>query len=342
MTEIADNPSTLKRVLICGLGSIGRRHARVIRNCFPEVELGVVRSGFGTQCPEQKFISEHFTDLHTALLWSPDAAVISSPAPYHQQQALVIARAGIPLLIEKPIGVGNEPQEAWDELSLLSDKIPILVGYVLRHDPCAEFIYQKTQAEYLGKVLEADFYCGSWLPEWRPNLTYRNSVSSCRSLGGGALLELSHEIDLAQWFLGELDISFAALIQSGMLNIDVEDQAYLVGKSKNCPIFSIRLNFCSRPSRRNVVLRCANGELMWNMLHGLVQCSTPNHEPIEVFESGLASKYHYETQMKHFFSCVHGAEKPLCSLADGIKTLNIVKRARLISENKQPSISTIR
>lgn len=338
VNKIVDKSSTIKRVLICGLGSIGRRHVRVIRNCFPEVELAVVRSGFGTECPEQKLISNHFTDLHKALRWSPDAAVISSPAPYHQQQALELAREGVPLLIEKPIGDGNEPQEAWDELNLLSEKIPILVGYILRHDPCADLIYHKMQSEYLGKMIEADFYCGSWLPEWRPNLAYQNSVSSCRSLGGGALLELSHELDLAQWFLGELDISFASLTQSGLLDVDVEDQAFLFGKSNNCPIVSIRLNFCSRPSRRSLVIRCAHGEIMWNILRGLVQCSTLNQEPIEVFDSGLASHYHYETQMKHFFSCVNGSKKPLCSLADGIKVLNIVQRARLISETKQPIV----
>ena len=92
VNKIVDKSSTLKRVLICGLGSIGRRHVRVLRYCFPEVELAVVRSGFGTQCAEQKLISEHFTDLDSALRWSPDAAVISSPGPYHQQQALALAR----------------------------------------------------------------------------------------------------------------------------------------------------------------------------------------------------------------------------------------------------------
>lgn len=334
MNKTSDNSLTLNRILICGLGSIGRRHVRTIKKCFPGVQLGVVRSGFGTQCPEQKLISKHFTDLHAALLWLPDAAVISGPAPCHQQQALVLAREGIPLLIEKPIGDGNERQEEWEELNLLSNKVPVLVGYVLRHDPCAKFVNQKIKSEYLGKVIEADFYCGSWLPEWRPNHSYENSVSSCRSLGGGALLELSHEIDLARWFLGKIDISFATLLQSGLLDLDVEDQAYLFGKSSNCPIVSIRLNFCSRPSRRCIVIRCEDGEIVWDVLNGVAQCSANRQETTEKFESSLTSNYHYETQMKHFFSCVTSSEKPLCNLSDGIEVLKIIQQARFISETK--------
>ena len=91
------------------------------------------------------------------------------------------------------------------------------------HNNC----FQLHQEGLIGKLVEADFYCGSWLPDWRPNLDYRESVSSQRALGGGVLLELSHEIDMAQYLLGTFEPCSARLHQTGLLEIDVEDQAEL-------------------------------------------------------------------------------------------------------------------
>ena len=149
----------------------------------------------------------------------------------------MLARNGIPILIEKPVGIGSEPQQNWEELVQLSSKVPIAVGYVLRHDPCADYIKDKLVKQELGKVLEADFYCGSWLPDWRSPSDYRKCVTSQRSLGGGALLEISHEIDMALWFLDDFQIVFALLGHSNLLEVDVEDQVLLVG----CVIIVLKL-----------------------------------------------------------------------------------------------------
>ena len=45
---------------------------------------------------------------------------------------------------------------------------------------------------------------GQYLPEWRKNTDYRKGVSARQDLGGGVLLELSHEIDYIQWIFGEI------------------------------------------------------------------------------------------------------------------------------------------
>ena len=45
--------------------------------------------------------------------------------------------------------------------------------------------------------------CSSFLPSWRKNIDYQSSVSAKKSLGGGVLLELSHEIDYLIWLIGK-------------------------------------------------------------------------------------------------------------------------------------------
>ncbi len=336
----AKDPSIPSRLLVCGLGSIGRRHARVIHQNWPGIELAAVRSGLGPNCSELSLMSHQFSKFDDAIAWKPDAAVIASPAPLHQEQALALAKQGIRILIEKPIGTGSEPPQAWDELLELSANVPILVGYVLRHDPCASHVKQRIESQELGRVLEADFYCGSWLPEWRPSVDYRLSVSSRRSLGGGALLELSHELDLAQWFLGELEISFASLQQSGLLEVDVEDQVLLVGRSDTCSLITIRLNFCSQPSRRRVMMRCERGEISWDPLSGSVNVLIRN-QPAQTFKSDLVADDRYRLQAAHFMECIRGDAVPSCSLRDGLQVLKVINQAQVQASIKEAELRVV-
>ena len=57
------------------------------------------------------------------------------------------------------------------------------IGYVFRHDPCTKKIKELLGAKIIGNIVEADFYCGSWLPDWREGIDYRKCVSSKRELG---------------------------------------------------------------------------------------------------------------------------------------------------------------
>ena len=166
-----------RKVLICGLGSIGRRHLRIIHHNWPHVKIAVLRSGYGPSCAETKFINQHFSNIKESIDWGPDAAIVSSPANKHIEQAIALAEFGIPCLIEKPIGEGSEKFDNWKKIISLSSKVPMLVGYILRHDPCAILIKKKLDENILGKVVEADFHCGSWLPNWRPGINYLKTVS---------------------------------------------------------------------------------------------------------------------------------------------------------------------
>ena len=132
---------------------------------------------------------------------------------------MAFAAAGIPLLIEKPLGTGLENDQDLNYLEKLSASVPILVGYILRYESSLNWIKGQLHQSMLGhKIIEADFYCGSWLPDWRPDSNYISGVSARKELGGGALLELSHELDLALWLLStEITILSAVANRSSLL-----------------------------------------------------------------------------------------------------------------------------
>ena len=311
INEISAIPS---RILICGLGSIGRRHLRVLRQNWPLVDIAVLRSGYGSACQELEFASQVFFNLQDAIAWGPKAVIIATPATDHLSKALEFAKLKIPLLIEKPVGSGLESLEEWNSLLNLAKDIPVLVGYILRHDPCAVFIKDFLAKKILGKLVEADFYCGSWLPDWRLGLDYRKSVSARRNLGGGVLLELSHEIDLAQWLLGSLNLQFCTLEKSELLELDVEDKALLFGRTDDGCSVTIRLNFCTKPVRRNLTIRGASGEIHWELNNGKVTVSHEDSVFDQAFASHVSPDDRYYLQMNHFLACAMKNETPITRL----------------------------
>ena len=321
----------IRKILICGLGSIGRRHFRLIKQRYNSIEIAVLRSGHGTPQQDIEHESQIFYSLNDAISWKPHAAIIATPASHHLNDALPLARRGIPLLIEKPIGDGTESQKDWNELVELSDCVPIDIGYVLRHDPCTITVSNYIKEGLIGKLVEADFYCGSWLPDWRPNLDYRESVSSQRALGGGVLLELSHEIDMAQYLLGTFEPCSALLHQTGLLEIDVEDQAELHAYTSEQCLISIRLNFCTKPISRYVRLRGSNGEIYWDVTEGKVEVTCANASKSVNYQSQMSSNDRYVLQMKHFLACAVGKVGPKCSVTESLNVVNIISKARKLN-----------
>jgi predicted dehydrogenase len=92
----------LERLLIVGLGRIGARHARLARELLPNLEITALRHG---SCPKKNEPGVDFcvNSLCDALRHNPQAAVISNPATLHLEAAIPLARAGVHLLVEKPI-----------------------------------------------------------------------------------------------------------------------------------------------------------------------------------------------------------------------------------------------
>jgi len=318
----------VRKVLICGLGSIGKRHLQILRQYWKDIDLAILRSGHGGYVYESELVEHVFTSLGDAVQWNPDAAIIATPASKHLSVALPLARHGVPLFIEKPVGDGTEPQHYWQELVRLSVSVPIEVGYTLRHDPCTEYVKSHIRDRLIGTLLEADFYCGSWLPDWRPGVDYRVCVSANRALGGGVLLELSHELDLAQYLLGSLKLLSAHLHQSGLLQIDVEDLAHLLAYTEDHCLISIRLNFCTQPAARHVCIRGSDGEIRWDIIDGKVQVVHTATRDVKYFQSPISSDERYRLQMDRFLSCAARKTQPVCSVLEGLSVLNIANQAR--------------
>lgn len=317
-----------KKILICGIGSIGQKHLSILRDYFSEIDLFALRSQSSHGGDVNRNFKKVFHSFESSLSVKPDGVIISTPASLHYQHAYYFSSHNIPILLEKPIGTGFETITSWIELKKLESRTPILVGYFLRHHPTIKLIRDQLLHQRLGKVLEADFYCGSWLPNWRKEKNYKSSVSALQSLGGGVLNEVSHEIDLANYLFDELKVVGSVLGKSSTLNIETESIATILATSNTCSVVTIRLNFCSLPPKRIITIRGEKGEIECDLLKGVVITRSANDEEVCEFSSDYNAIY--LEQMRHFLACINHQELPICTLDDGLKVLKTIKLVKML------------
>ena len=80
-----NNLNFINKVLIVGLGSIGKRHLRIIRESLPHVEILVFRHQPATLVPV--FADKVTSSMTEVIDFMPDVAVICNPAPIHLSHA---------------------------------------------------------------------------------------------------------------------------------------------------------------------------------------------------------------------------------------------------------------
>jgi predicted dehydrogenase len=316
----------LNRVAIIGLGSIGRRHLRLISEIRPDIEIIIVRSGYGIACKEEKIASKIVFSINEAIGFGIQAAIISSPATLHLQQSLELAKNGVHLLIEKPL---SHTADGLDELLKVvnNNNIIAMVGYALRYDTGARKFKDWLSNKAIGKILHARIECGSYLPSWRPDQDYRKTVSALPELGGGVLLELSHEIDYLHWFFGRpIDIQ-AQITNSKMLDIDVEDQADLLITSEQGYPISVQIDFNRRHVKRECTIITTEGELTWNAVNKKVIWRAINEKELS-YEYNNERDDIYHMQLKRFFECIENGSNPIVTIEDGINVVRMIDAAR--------------
>ena len=316
----------IRKLLIISLGSMGNKYLEIVREYWPNIELGVVTS---SNPKDRNFNGiKVFNSIEKAIKWGPSAALVASPASEHVLQAIYLSEAGIPKLIEKPLGIGLESKEQLNKLINLAKSNVICLGYVLRQSPCAKFMKKMLDQNKIGKLIEADFYCSSWLPNWRKGRDYRETVSSKKLLGGGVLLEMSHEIDMALWLLDEIKIIGSFINNSNLLEIesDVEDTALLLGENKANVAITIRINFCSKNQQRLVSINGEKGALIWDVLKNKVILRDVKDS--ELYETKIQIKDLYKVQLEEFFSNIEKNSYDLDNLKKGIKVLELIKKIR--------------
>ncbi len=302
------------KIIIIGLGSIGHRHLSHLKK-IPGLELASLRTKKG-EVKKEGGIQE-FYNFQDALDFNPDGVLISNPTALHVETALPFLKSGSRVLIEKPIDTSTK------NATLLKPYENLLrVAYCMRFHPLNLFLKKMFAEELPFKVgFKRSFY----LPKWHPYADYRKEYTAKKSLGGGVIRTLSHEIDLSlDWFGAPKEMN-GVVDKVSFLDIETDDYAFFSTKSAGNTRTNFELDFFSP---LNVYLGEAftkRGKYEWN-LEEVAFTAYDNGEKEVIYSIPVeAVNEMYQNQMDDFCRFISEGESMNASFEDGFNVLKLIE-----------------
>ena len=324
------------KVLFIGLGSVGRRQLRLLRELV-DADIICYRSGKGKAMPqfEEKNGIKEFNNFEQAIAEKPDSAIISNPTALHVETALALAQADVPFFIEKPV---SDRLEGLDTLQKIvrEKNLPVMVGFQLRHHPGYKQLIQLINSGEIGKPLCLQGYVGQYLPDWRPNDDYRQSYSAKKDLGGGVILDLCHEIDIAISVLGRVNKVSCICDHYSDLEIETEDMADITMEHRHKTLSHIHLNYLERGYEWFTRVMGTLGTVMWDYGRGHVEIIRKDgtkkcwKDPVDFDRDFL-----FRAQLKQWVDVLNGRATPEVNLEDGIDVTRVALAAKRSSIEKR-------
>lgn len=319
------------RVLVVGLGSIGRRHLANIRALEPDAQIFVLRhSRKGDQVPSDA--DRVIYSLDDALQFAPDLAFICGPTAKHAEIGVPLVRAGAHLFVEKPLASDSTGASVLVEAANVAGKA-IVVGYNLRFLRSLRALRASLEGNEIGRPMTVRAEVGQYLPDWRPGVDYRQTNSARTDLGGGIEFELSHEIDYVCWLLGGRVRSVTAVLaRTSDLEIDVDDTAELILKFQSGAIASIHMDMTQRVPVRTCRIAGTEGTLIWDAIAGEVRRYRPCDGWVRIHESDGDRNDMYIDEVAHVFAVSRGEVAPIVDGRAALSTVQIAEAARRSSD----------
>ena len=170
-----------------------------------------------------------YTDLAAFFASGIDAVIVTSPAPTHLQNVLLAAKAGKPVLCEKPLAM-TEAESVTMIDAMKAAGLPLFVGFTYRFAPCALKIKSLCDEGAIGEIrstrLIYNWDChGKYLDRNIANGQDPRRVG--RMEEGGPMVDCGvHQIDLARWWTGK-EIVHARGVGAWVEEFDAPDHLYL-------------------------------------------------------------------------------------------------------------------
>jgi predicted dehydrogenase len=293
------------KIAIWGLGSIGRRHWQN----FKSQDFSVC--GISGHAKEEGV----FPNLKECLSKEqPEIVFICKETSSHIKCLEELSEAGFNggVLLEKPL---------FSNYNRVDNKkfAYVMVSYQLRFNPLIEKLRQELKDQ---KILTALFYVGQHLPDWRKNRDYRLSYSSKKEEGGGALRDLSHEIDLAIYLTGSFKKLTALGGKISTLEINSDDSFSILAETSNCPQLQIHMNYLCRSTERFILINTESHTYKVD----LVNKQFTKDGKVEIFE--------YEGNETYLKMCElikNRNYQDFCHFEEGLECLKIIEVAEMAS-----------
>lgn len=315
------------KCLVVGCGSIGERHignlkkinAGEIIACDPDSER--------RSLIKEKYGAVVFDDLKKAFSEKPNVVFICTPPSSHIKIALEAVKNNAHVFIEKPM---SNTMDGVDDLLKTAKKnnLLVFVGYNFRFHKGMQIVKKMIDDGKIGKILSARAEFGQYLPDWRPRQDYTKSYTAKKYLGGGIILDGSHEIDYMRWLLGDADSVFCLSGKISSLDVETEDIAEILINFKNGAICEIHLDFIRPGYSRNCEIIGEKGVVYWDFSEKNVKFYASETKKYEIIKIKSEVNDMYVEEIKHFLNSIKTLKKPLVCGYEGKKSLQLALAAK--------------
>lgn len=323
----------MKKAAVIGLGNISKRHRRNLKSLFPEIEIIAVPSSGKLPKSQVSDASCVVPTVHEALSFGLDFAIVASPATFHAQHAVQLLNFGVPTLIEKPLSASNQ-----DAASILQAQrnttTPAALGYCLRYLPLIQELKNIIDSQKLGEIYNVFCDIGQFLPDWRPGKNYQDSVSAKKSLGGGALLELSHEIDYLFYIFGDLLPVSIITKSSKELSLDVEDSADILATNLSGITFSIHLDFLQKQTTRQCKIIAEKGNVICDLIENEIIFIDNTAKRVLYRDVDYDKSYMYIDMLKDFICYINKSKNKSVTIEEGLRVVGFINKCKKMTQGK--------
>ena len=300
------------KILVIGLGSIAAKHINAIRQIDKHACIYALRRSADAE--EKDGIINLFS-FDTAKAIEFDFAIVSNPTSEHKKTIENLLALNCPLFIEKPISDTIEMQDIITEVK--QKNILTYIACNLRFLDSLQYVKEEI-AKNKKRINEVNVYCGSYLPEWRPNVDFRTVYSAQQNMGGGIQFDLIHEIDYIYWLFGKPQNVAKKFRSKSSLQIDAIDYGnYCLEYNDFC--VGLTLNYYRRDYKRTL-------EILFDDCTWLVDLKQNKiiSGGVELFCSSQQITDTYLEQMKYFYQLLKSNSKSsFNTIEDAVEVLKI-------------------
>lgn len=254
-------------VAVVGLGSIGRRHARLLSE-RDDVALTICD-------PMREFRAETLATLHrpaaeaadlaAALAAGQDAVVIATPNHLHVPLGLEAIAAGADVIAEKPLADRLDDARRLVAAARRAGRL-LQVGYMLRYDRGLAMLAEWAAGGELGGLVGGRAMIGTYVTLLNARSPYR--LSEANSL----VIDYTHELDFIRWIFGEVVGVTAASATLGDLELrPVPNVFQMILRTAAGGLVQVHMDYVQFPQRRILEVYGDRGTATYDFMTGEIR-----------------------------------------------------------------------
>jgi predicted dehydrogenase len=336
------------KTAVIGCGKVAHIHAQALKS-IPESDLVAVcgRDPVKARVFAGEYGVTPYTRVEEMVGAGVQAVVVATPHPAHAAVTVEALRAGAHAIVEKPLASSLEDCDAMIGAARAGGKTLATISQRRLYAPTRR-VRAAIDAGKLGRpILGTVTMLG-----WRDEAYYRSDPWRGRwDLEGGGVLvnQAPHQIDILQWFMGEVDELYGAWANLNHPAIEVEDTSIAVVRFRSGALGNILVSNAQNPALFGKVwVHGSNGATVGVQTDGgamfVAGMSSVTEPPIndvwkvpgeeeklarwqqedaDLFRTIDATKHYHRLQIRDFLQAVLEGREPMVSGEEGRKTVEI-------------------